>query len=443
MYVSRPGAEPNGVPILRISAVRPMRLDTADLRYTGMSLSDVRARGGLVKPGDLLFTRYNGNPEFVGACARVPEGTEELAYPDKLIRVVIPERYANSRFISYACAWEETRAQIRSVIKNTAGQAGISGSSLKRLRLPLPPLLEQQRIVEALDTHLESIERASKSLTTAAARSKALMHRLMSMQFKASEHTMVELRDIADVRLGRQRSPKNHSGSQMRPYLRAANVGWDGLKLDDVKKMNFTDRELDSYRLRPKDIVLSEASGSPGEVGKPAIWNGEIEDCCFQNTLIRVRPTAVHPEYLFNFLRCAALRGDFRSGARGVGIHHLGAAKLSRWPIPLPSKEDQLRIAEVIEEQLTSLAVASSAVQAAGAVPLKASALRKSLLRKAFAGQLVSQDPTDEPASAVLDRIRAERAAQAKPKRTRRAAQRKVPAAPAPEPTPAPRTSVQ
>lgn len=60
----------------------------------------------------------------------------------------------------------------------------------------------------------------------------------------------------------------------MRPYVRAANVGWSGLKLDDVKEMNFTDAEMDTYRLMAGDLLLGEASGSATEVGKPAIWNG-------------------------------------------------------------------------------------------------------------------------------------------------------------------------
>lgn len=81
----------------------------------------------------------------------------------------------------------------------------------------------------------------------------------------------VRLDEIAEVRLGRQRSPKNHAGTHMRPYIRAANVDWDGLKLDDVKEMNFTDQEAETYRLQPGDIVVGEASGSAGEVGKPAL----------------------------------------------------------------------------------------------------------------------------------------------------------------------------
>ncbi|MFF4605777.1 restriction endonuclease subunit S [Streptomyces sp. NPDC001339] len=174
----------------------------------------------------------------------------------------------------------------------------------------------------------------------------------------------VRLDEIAEVRLGRQRSPKNHSGDQMRPYLRAANVGWQGLKLDDVKEMNFTDAEVGTYRLEPGDIVLSEASGSVGEVGKPALWNGQIADCCFQNTLIRVRPVQVEPRYLLHLLRYEALRGAFAEGARGVGIHHLGAAKLSAWPVVLPPLAEQRRIVEALEEHLSRLDAAAGSLAA-------------------------------------------------------------------------------
>lgn len=161
----------------------------------------------------------------------------------------------------------------------------------------------------------------------------------------------VPLGEIAEVRLGRQRSPKNHSGPQNRSYVRAANVGWDGLKLDDVKTMNFTDAEMDIYRLRPGDLLLNEASGSPHEVGKPAMWMGEIEECAFQNTLLRVRPTAeVESRYLFHYLRQQALTSAFARGSRGVGIHHLGREALSKWPIPLPPLDKQRRIAAILDQ---------------------------------------------------------------------------------------------
>jgi type I restriction enzyme S subunit len=161
----------------------------------------------------------------------------------------------------------------------------------------------------------------------------------------------VPLAEIAEVRLGRQRSPKNHSGPQERKYLRAANVGWEGLKLDDIKTMNFTDAEMETYKLRPGDLLLNEASGSRNEVGKPAIWMGEIEECAFQNTLLRVRPTPqVDFRYLYFFLRQQAAVGAFARGSRGAAIHHLGREALCKWPIPLPALDEQRRIAAILDQ---------------------------------------------------------------------------------------------
>ena len=136
----------------------------------------------------------------------------------------------------------------------------------------------------------------------------------------------------------------------MRKYLRAANVGWRGLILNDVKSMNFTDSEMATFRLEPGDLLLNEASGSPGEVGKPALWCGEIDDCAFQNTLLRVRTgDEVDSRYLLHFFGQQASHGAFARGSRGVGIHHLGRDALSKWPVPLPPLVEQRCIASILD----------------------------------------------------------------------------------------------
>jgi type I restriction enzyme S subunit len=176
----------------------------------------------------------------------------------------------------------------------------------------------------------------------------------------------IRLKEIAEVRLGRQRSPKNHFGSHMRPYLRAANVDWGGLKLDDVKSMNFTDDEAAIYRLEPRDILLNEASGSADEVGKPALWSGEVTDCCFQNTLLRVRSHGPDPRYLLYFLRHEALRGAFAQRARGVSIFHLGADRLSAWEILLPPLAEQHRIVTALDDRLSRLDAGEAGLVSSG-----------------------------------------------------------------------------
>ncbi len=169
--------------------------------------------------------------------------------------------------------------------------------------------------------------------------------------------------NIADVALGRQRSPENHSGPNMRPYLRAANVTWGGIDLSDVKEMNFDSRDAATFALRPGDLLLNEASGSPNEVGKPAIWRGEIDGCCFQNTLLRVRTRGPLVEYLYWYCLHVALGGGFGEAGRGVNIRHLGKEGLVTFPIPLPGLDEQKRVVAAIEDQLSRLDAASRALQ--------------------------------------------------------------------------------
>lgn len=210
--------------------------------------------------------------------------------------------------------------------------------------------------------------------------------------------------EVADVRLGRQRSPQYHSGRQMRPYLRAANVTWKGIRLEDVKEMNFADNDFETYRLEPGDILLNEASGSPNEVGKPAIWRGEIEGACFQNTLLRLRASAVDVGYLYWYCFFAALTGRFGEAGRGVNIRHLGKQGLMRFPIAVAPRLQQQRIVAAIEEHFSRLDAAAGAACAAG---LKAAASRRSILVEALSGRLSAQNQGDEPASMLLDRIAA------------------------------------
>ena len=213
---------------------------------------------------------------------------------------------------------------------------------------------------------------------------------------------------VGEVRLGRQRSPKRAKGPHMWPYLRAANVTWHGLDLSDVKEMDFSPHEYETYQLRRGDILLAEASGSADEVGKPAIWDEQIEGCCFQNTLIRVRAFPATVPYLHRYLMSDARSGALGRAARGVGIHHLGAQRAESWAVALPPLAEQRRIAAEIERRLSVIQQTEATVEAN---LTRAERLRQSILKRAFEGKLVPQDPNDEPASVLLERTKAEREA--------------------------------
>ena len=98
--------------------------------------------------------------------------------------------------------------------------------------------------------------------------------------------------------------------------------------------MDFTPRERAVFGLSVGDVLLTEASGSASQVGRAALWKGEIENCCYQNTIIRFRPHVVLPEYALIVFRHYAASGVFARTARGVGIQHLGASRFSELLLP-------------------------------------------------------------------------------------------------------------
>ncbi|WP_233560997.1 hypothetical protein [Sorangium cellulosum] len=216
-----------------------------------------------------------------------------------------------------------------------------------------------------------------------------------------------KLGSVADVQLGQQRAPVHAAAEVTYPYVRAANITWRGLDLSDVKQMGFPDP--DRYRLEPGDVLLSEASGSPSEVGKPAIWRGEIPGCCYQKTLLRVRSycSELLPEWLhLGFMR-DALSGRFAKMAPGVGILHLTAERMLEWPVLIAPVAEQRRI---LAEVARLLSITDEMDRVVDVQLARARRLRQSVLKSAFEGKLVPQDPNDEPASALLDRLRTARA---------------------------------
>lgn len=225
-----------------------------------------------------------------------------------------------------------------------------------------------------------------------------------------SKSTALLAESVGFIQLGRQRSPRNRSKEFPTKYIRAANITERGLDLEDVLDMEFGPHELSAYRLEKGDLVLSEGSGSASQVGKPAIWEDQIPNCCFQNTVIRHKPYCRdHSPYLLWLYRFYYISGTFAQVAGGVGIHHLSAYKFARLPLPLCPVLEQKEIVRQLEERFTAIQENEREIDSAIE---KAKWLRQSILKKAFSDELVVQDPNDEHASVLLERTEAEKATQ-------------------------------
>jgi type I restriction enzyme, S subunit len=356
-----------------------------------------------LQPGDVLVARM---PDPLGRACVLPDLRQPAVTAVDVCIVRPGSGSVDSRWLMWAINAPQFRARVLELQSGTTRRR-ISRKNLGTIEFPVPPLSEQRRIVIAIEEQLSRLDAAEASLA-AARRRLEVMPAASLTHALASVSNTVRLADVAEVRLGRQRSPKNHSGPNMRPYLRAANVTWSGLNLSDVKSMNFSPSEAETYALRVGDVLLSEASGSADEVGKPAVWRGEIDGCCFQNTLIRVRSHGPNPDYLHKVFLRDALTGKFGEAAPGVGIRHLGSSRLSEWLVPVPTRDEQQRIVTELEAQLSRIEALRTSTDRA---QRRSRVLRSTILERAFSGDLVPHDPADEPGEVLLGRIRAGRRA--------------------------------
>ena len=182
----RPSDTPPGTPILRISAATSRDdaiVDETDVRYLQVSEGDeVKYK---LEPGDLLACRFNGNLNYVGRFA-LYSGTssEARVYPDKLIRFRLDTEKALPEFVRTAMNGPKGRAAIESLAATTAGNIGISASGLKTVRIPVPPISEQRRIVAYLDDLQTKVDTLKQLQAETAVELDALLPSVLDRAFK-------------------------------------------------------------------------------------------------------------------------------------------------------------------------------------------------------------------------------------------------------------------
>ncbi|MDJ0278538.1 hypothetical protein QLH51_17210 [Sphingomonas sp. 2R-10] len=220
--------------------------------------------------------------------------------------------------------------------------------------------------------------------------------------------------EVGRVTLGRQRSPQHHAGTHMRPYLRVANVFEDRFDFSNVLEMNFTPAEFETYALQHGDILLNEGQ-SPELVGRPAMFRGEMEGLCFQNTLIRFRAyPGVSPGFALLVFRAYLHNGRFRSIAKWTtNIAHLGAQRFAQLEFPLPPLVEQERI---VAEAARRHDIAETLRATLSSILAQIDGARDLALAQAFTGTLVPPISGDVSALTMLEQIRELRSTQNEPK---------------------------
>jgi len=233
------------------------------------------------------------------------------------------------------------------------------------------------------------------------------------------EWIYVRLSDITHVGSGMSVSKARKLEDPVEtPYLRVANVQRGHLDLEEIKTMSVERSQLSALQLRKWDILFNEG-GDRDKLGRGWIWEGQVETCITQNHVFRATPFR-HDKGWSQFVSVwgnSYGRDYFEAGGKQTtNLASINKIVLKALPVPICSPAEQAEIVGILDARLDAADALEAEIDAALS---RAEALRQSILKKAFSGRLVPQDPTDEPAAALLERIKAGRTKAPKTRRGR------------------------
>ena len=213
----------------------------------------------------------------------------------------------------------------------------------------------------------------------------------------------VRLGELFQHNTGKALNAANRTG-QLKQYITTSNLYWDRFELDNLKEMHFSESEVEKCTVIKGDLLVCEG----GDIGRAAIWPFDYP-MCIQNHIHRLR--AYVPictrffYYLFDLYKHAGW-----IGGKGIGIQGLSSNAVHVLLFPLPPLAEQYRIVDAVDALQpyadSYAGVESNLDKLNTNFPVR---LKKSILQEAVQGKLVPQDPSDEPAEALLERIRAEK----------------------------------
>lgn len=183
-------------------------------------------------------------------------------------------------------------------------------------------------------------------------------------------------------------------------YITTSNVYWNSFELDNLKIMPFTDSEIEKCTVKKGDLLVCEG----GDIGRAAIWQFKNE-IRIQNHLHRLRPyDRIYTKFYYYIMYLYKANG--RINGNGIGLQGLSSNALHNIIVPVPPVEEQKRIVDNIDSVLSLIEQIESHKQSLSS---QIDNIKSKILDLAIHGKLVPQDPNDEPASVLLERIRAEK----------------------------------
>ena len=349
---------------------------------------------------------------------------EKAIFHYHIWRVQIEQSVVDKMFLYHWFQWDKNNIKAEHGTGST--MIHVTKGDMEARSIALPPLAEQRRIVAKLDALTARTARARADLdripALAARYKQAVLAKAFSGElttgYDAAEFSLASLSDVLESTFYGPRFNKEAYCEAGVPTLRTTDFDDSGrVRLKGPPQVSVSAKELEKWGLRDGDLLVTRT----GSIGKCAVYETSMGPALPSAYLIRTRLnlSSIVPRFALLFLLSPSGQEQLGLGITAVTQPNINAGVIERLRLPVPSLETQ---AEVVAKIDAMFAEIDRLIMETVAARRLLDRLDQAVLAKAFRGELVPQDTADEPASALLDRIRAERASAPKAPRGRRKA---------------------
>lgn len=325
------------IPWVKISDMLQEKISFTEEYITDKAVKDKNLK--ILPAGTLLISIF----ATVGRTAilKIDAATNQA-----IVGLISKNEYFNNLYVKYFV--DHKINDIKKLSRGVA-QNNINKSILSSIEIPIKTINEQIQIVNKLVIADELRQKRKKAIELLDEYLRSVFYEMFGDVSKNEKKwDSFKAKEIFEIQLGKMLSAKNYKGTHLKPYLRNINVRWNRIDISDVNEMDYDEREFQKYLLKKGDILVCEG----GEVGRTAIYNGEIDNCCFQNALHRLRviKPIINSKYFLYFMWNAADKGLILKKTSTVTIAHFTAEKFKEFGVLTPPIELQNKFAQIVEQ---------------------------------------------------------------------------------------------
>jgi type I restriction enzyme S subunit len=302
------------------------------------------------------------------------------------LTAIRPTEILNLKYLLYFFRYFEVQLQRQGT--GTTFKA-ITQDIVKNLEVPIPSMIEQERIVARIEELFSELDKAVETLKTTKEQLAVYRQAVISDAYpEMTDDNTMRLDEIAEITGGVTKGRKLvGQETEFLPYLRVANVQNGFLDLSVIKTIELKKSEIDKYLLKSGDVLYTEG-GDRDKLGRGTVWNNEVENCVHQNHVFKARLNLQYaiPQYVAYWSMSGFARNYFyNKGKQSVNLASINKTVLSALTIPILKVDSQKIIVAEIESRLS---VCDSIEQTVDTALQQSEAMRQSILKQAFEGRL-------------------------------------------------------